>query len=183
MTDTQTDTAFHGRIRGSSGQLLWLGLGMTLLGIVAVIFPMASTLVAALLVGWTLLFGGALTFIGSFSMHGTGPFFGALLSGLLSLAAGAFIVFSPLAGAVALTLLIGFVFMIQGAFEIFFAFELRPLPGWWGMLLSGLASAVLAIIIATGWPAISTIALGILLGVNFITTGLGYIAISRALKA
>ncbi len=182
MTDTHTDTLFHGRMRGASGRLLWLGLAMTVLGIAAVVFPMASTLVATLLVGWTLLFAGALTFIGSFSMHGTGPFFGALLSGLLSLAAGAFVVFNPLAGAVGLTLLIGIVFMIQGAFEIFFAFELRPLPAWWGMLLSGLASAILAIVIAGGWPAISAIALGILLGVNFITTGLGYIAVSRALK-
>ena len=183
MTDAHTDTPFHGRMRGASGRLLWLGLAMTVLGIAAVVFPMASTLVAALLVGWTLLFGGALAFVGAFSIHGTGPFFGALLSGLLSLAAGAFIVFNPLAGAVTLTLILGVLFMIQGAFEIFLAFELRPLPGWWGMLLSGLASAVLAIVIAGGWPEISTIALGILLGVNFLSTGLGYIAISRALKA
>ncbi len=182
MTDTHTDTPFHGRMRGASGRLLWLGIAMALLGIVAVLFPIVSTLVATLLVGWTLLFAGALTFVGAFSMHGTGPFFGALLTGLLSIAAGAFVVFNPLAGAVGLTLLLGFIFMIQGAFEIFFAFELRPLPGWWGMLLSGLASAVLSIIIAGGWPAISTIALGILLGVNFLTTGLGYVAVSRALK-
>ena len=183
MTDTHSDTPFHGRVRGASGRLFWLGLAMTLLGIAAVVFPMASTLVAALLVGWVLVFGGALSFIGAFSFHGTGPFFGALLTGLLSLAAGLFIVFSPLAGAVGLTLLLGFLFMFQGAYEIFLAFELRPLPGWWGMLLSGLASAVLAIIIAAGWPAISTIALGILLGVNFLSTGFGYMLVSRALKS
>jgi len=183
MTDTHSDTPFHGRVRGASGRLFWLGLAMTLLGIAAVVFPMASTLVAALLVGWVLVFGGALSFIGAFSIHGTGPFFGALLTGLLSLAAGLFIVFSPLAGAVGLTLLLGFLFMFQGAYEIFLAFELRPLPGWWGMLLSGLASAVLAIIIAAGWPAISTIALGILLGVNFLSTGFGYMLVSRALKS
>ena len=183
MTDTHSDTPFHGRVRGASGRLFWLGLAMTLLGIAAVVFPMASTLVAALLVGWVLVFGGALSFIGAFSFHGTGPFFGALLTGLLSLAAGLFIVFNPLAGAVGLTLLLGFLFMFQGAYEIFLAFELRPLPGWWGMLLSGLASAVLAIIIAAGWPAISTIALGILLGVNFLSTGFGYMLVSRALKS
>ncbi|MEI9992701.1 MAG: HdeD family acid-resistance protein [Rhizomicrobium sp.] len=182
MTDTNTETPFHGRVRGASGRLLWLGLALSLLGIAAIVFPMASTLVAALVVGWTLLFGGALIFVGSFSIHGTGPFFGALLTGLLSLAAGVFILFSPLAGAVALTLLLGFLFMFQGAFEIFFAFELRPLPGWWSMLLSGLASAFLAIVIAAGWPEVSTIALGILLGVNFLSTGLGYIFVSRALK-
>ena len=33
-----------------------------------------------------------------------------------------------------------------------------------------------------GWPAISVILLGILLGVNFFSSGLGYIIVSRALK-
>ncbi|MEI9994598.1 MAG: DUF308 domain-containing protein [Rhizomicrobium sp.] len=183
MADARLDTPFHGRLRASSGGLFWLGLAMVLLGLAAIGFPLTSTLVAALLVGWTLLFAGIIAFVGAFSIHGTGPFFGALLSGLLSLAAGAFVVFNPLAGAVALTLILGFVFMIQGAFEIFFAFETRPHPGWWGMLLSGLASAVLAVVIAIGWPAISIMVLGILLGVNFISTGLGYMLISRALKS
>ena len=65
-------------------------------------FQCFQTLVAALLVGWVLLISGALTFFGSFSIHGTGPFFGALLLSLLSLAAGVFLLFNPLAGAVAL---------------------------------------------------------------------------------
>ena len=51
------------------------------------------------------------------------------------------------------------------------------------MLISGIASIVLAIMIAVGWPAISTIVLGILFGVDFISTGLAYIFVSRAFKA
>ncbi|MEJ1970382.1 MAG: DUF308 domain-containing protein [Rhizomicrobium sp.] len=175
-----SDNLFHGRVRASSGRLLWLGIALTVLGVAALVFPIVSTLVAALLVGWTLLFAGAFTFAGSFSIHGTGPFFGALLTGLISLAAGAFLLFNPLGGAVALTLILGVIFMLQGAFEIFFAFELRPHAGWQGMLLSGLASVVMAILIAAGWPGVSVFLLGILLGVNFITTGLGYIFVSRA---
>lgn len=182
MSDTRFDTIFHGRLRAATGRLFWLGLGLALLGFVAIVFPFVSTLVAALLVGWVLLIAGVFLLVSSFSIHGTGPFFGALLSGLFALAAGVFILFNPLAGAVGLTLILGVVFMIQGVSEIFFAFELRPHPGWTGMLLSGLASAVLAIIIAGGWPAISTVALGILVGVNFLSTGFGYMLVSRALK-
>src|SRR5665213_2251492 len=81
-----------------------------------------------------------------------------------------------------LTLVVGVLFMIQGAFEIFFAVETRPHAGWMGMLISGIASIVMAILIAAGWPAISVIVLGILLGVNFISTGFGYILVSRSLK-
>jgi uncharacterized membrane protein HdeD (DUF308 family) len=38
------------------------------------------------------------------------------------------------------------------------------------------------VLIAAGWPGISVIALGILLGVNFISSGLGYIFVSRMLQ-
>jgi uncharacterized membrane protein HdeD (DUF308 family) len=163
--------------------LFWLGLAMTVVGVAAILFPIFSTLVAALLAGWVFLITGGFMFFGSFSIHGTGPFFGALLLSIISIAAGAFLLFNPLAGAVALTLLVGVVFVFQGAFELFFAFETRPHRGWVGMLIAGLASIVMAVLIAAGWPQISVIVLGILLGVNFLTTGLGYIFVSRTMTA
>ena len=177
------ESLFHGRLRTSSNRFMWLGIAMVIVGIAAIVFPMISTLVAALLVGWVFLISGIFLLVGSFSIHGTGPFFGALLLSLLSIAAGVFLLFNPLAGAIALTLTVGIIFIIQGAFEIFFAFETRPHTGWVGMLISGIASIVMAILIAAGWPAISVIVLGILLGVNLLTTGFGYIFVSRSLKA
>ena len=182
MSDLATTDPFRHRLHGASGRLFWLGLAMLVLGIAAILFPIFATLVAALLVGWVLLLSGILMLAGAFHIHGTGPFFGALLFGLLSLAAGVFLLFNPLAGAVALTLMVGLIFMFQGAFEIFFAFEVRPYGGWVGMLISGLASIVVAVAILAGWPGISVIVLGILLGINFITTGLGYMFLSRALR-
>lgn len=172
---------FHERLRASSKRLFWVGLAMVLLGAAAIVFPMISTMVATLLVGWVLLLAGIFQVTGSFSIHGTGPFFGALLFGLLCIAAGIFLLFSPLAGAVALTLLAGGIFIVQGAVEISFAFEMRPHDGWSVMLLSGIISVAMAALIMAGWPAISVILLGILLGVNFLSSGLGYIIVSRAL--
>lgn len=173
---------FHGRLRAASKKLFWAGLAMVVLGIAAVAFPIISTMTVTLIVGWLLLFFGLITFINSFSIQGTGPFFGALLLGLLSLAAGFYLLFHPLVGGAALTLMVGVIFMFQGASEIVFAFEMRPLKSWVGMLFSGIASIVLAVLIMAGWPAISVVAVGILLGVDFISTGFGLIAVSRALK-
>jgi uncharacterized membrane protein HdeD (DUF308 family) len=59
---------------------------------------------------------------------------------------------------------------------------MRPLSGWVGLLISGIASIVIALLIAAGWPSISLIVLGILLGVNFLSTGLAYLFVSRALR-
>jgi uncharacterized membrane protein HdeD (DUF308 family) len=177
-----TDSVFHERLRASSHQLLLVGLAMTALGIAAIVFPMISTIVATLLVGGALLLSGSFLLLGSFSIHGTGPFFGALLFSLLSVAAGAFLIFNPLAGAIGLTLLLGGIFVVHGAFEISFAFAMRPHRGWTVMLLSGATGVAMAVLIAIGWPGISVILLGILIGVNFLSTGLGYIFVSRALS-
>jgi len=179
---TFVDNLFHGRLREASQRLFHLGVLMVVLGIAAIIFPMISTLVATLLVGWVFLFSGLFTLYGAFSIHGTGPFFAALLLSLLSIVSGVYMLFNPAGGAAALTLVVGVLFMFQGASEIFFAFEMRPLSGWIGVLLSGIASALLALLIVAGWPGISLIVLGLLLGVNFLTTGVAYIFVSRALK-
>jgi uncharacterized membrane protein HdeD (DUF308 family) len=176
------DSLFHGRLKAASGRVRWLGIALTILGIVALIYPMISTLAATLFVGWLLLLFGGFSLAGSFSVAGAGPFFGALLLSLISIAAGIYLLFNPEAGAIGLTLLVGIIFMVQGAFEAFFAFEMRPLPGWSAMLISAIASIIIAVLIAAGWPRISGIVLGVLLGVNFLSSGLGYIFVSRALK-
>ncbi|GAN79003.1 HdeD family acid-resistance protein [Acidocella aminolytica] len=173
---------FHDRLRAISPRLFWLGLLLTVLGIAAIAFPEFSTLAATLLTGWILLIAGVLIFISSFWIHGTAPFFAANLFGLLSGAAGVFLLFNPMTGAVTLTLILGIMFMFQGASELVFALETRPAKGWISILISGLASILLAIIIVSGWPGISAIALGLLLGINFLTTGIAYIAISHAMK-
>jgi uncharacterized membrane protein HdeD (DUF308 family) len=181
MTDTlAAGSVLHTRLRASSRQLFWLGLGMTIVGIIAIGFPIVSTLATALFVGWMFLLAGVFLFVGSFTIHGTGPFFGAMLMALLMIAAGVFLLFHPLAGAIALTIVLGVLFLVQGAFELALAFEMRPHQGWVWMLLSGGASVILALVIAVGLPGISLIALGILLGINFLSTGLGYIFASRA---
>jgi uncharacterized membrane protein HdeD (DUF308 family) len=110
------------------------------------------------------------------------PACASLLLGLLSIVGGVYMLFKPLAGATALTFVVGVLFMFQGAYEIIFAFEIRPLPVWISVLISGIASAILSVLIVAGWPGISLIALGILLGVNFLSTGFAYIFVSRALK-
>lgn len=174
--------AFHERLQAISPRLGWLGLLLVVLGIAAIVFPEFSTLAATYLVGWVLLVAGVMLFFSSFWIHGTAPFFAANLFGLLSGAAGVFLLAHPVTGAITLTLILGMMFMFQGASELVFALEIRPAKSWVSMLLSGLASIVLAVIIILGWPGISSIALGLLLGINFLTTGLAYLFIYRGMK-
>jgi len=172
----------HARYLPAAGKLLWLGIAFLVLGTAALVFPMVSTLAAAIYVGLVLLISGSFMLFGSFSIHGTGPFFGALLLSVLSIALGVYLVCNPTSGAVALTLVVGVVFALQAAFELFLAFEMRPSGAAGAMALSAIASAVIAFLVLAGWPVVSHIVLGILVGVNFLTSGVAFVAISRALK-
>jgi uncharacterized membrane protein HdeD (DUF308 family) len=179
---TLADTAFGKALHKEASQLMWLGVALLAVGVVALVFPMVSTLIVTLFVGWLLIIGGALSLWVAFSIRGAGPFFGALLFSLLSIAAGVFIVARPGVGALAITITLGALFMVQGAFEGVFAFEVRPARGWGWMLLSAIASIVLSIVILSGLPAVSLVTLGILIGVNFISSGLAYLLVGGAVK-
>ena len=182
MSAPTLDSFIQSHVRKASNELIWTGAAMLLLGVVAIVFPFFSTLAATVFVGWMLVFAGLISVYQAFSMRGAGPFFGALLSGLLPLAAGVFVLARPAGGEIAITLSLGIMFMIQGAFEAFLAFELRPLRAWVWVLMSALASVVLSISILAGWPGTSLYALGVLIGVNFASSGASFLAVGIAAR-
>jgi uncharacterized membrane protein HdeD (DUF308 family) len=182
MSTPSLAAPFLAHVRKEGGRLMWVGGALLVIGIAALVFPSIATMVATLYVGWILIFSGAATLFGAFSMRGAGPFFGALLLGLLSVAAGVFILARPKVGELAITLSLGALFMVQGAFELFLAFELRPARSWGWVLVSALASIVLSVLILTGLPGTSMFTLGVLIGVNFITSGIAYLMLGGAAR-
>ena len=110
-------------------QLFWGGVALTVVGLLALVFPVAATFVVARMVGWLLILSGLVTIWDAFTVEGTGAFFGELLIGLLKLALGVYLLRHPDVSIVALTLLLAAVFMIDGAVQLAMAFELRPLDG------------------------------------------------------
>jgi uncharacterized membrane protein HdeD (DUF308 family) len=179
---TLADTALGKELHKGTSHLIWVGIALLVVGVVALVFPMVATLLVTLFVGWLLIISGVLTLSVAFSTRGDHPFFGALLLSLLSIATGVFIIARPGLGAIAITIALGAMFMVQGAFEAVFAFEVRPARGWSWMLVSAIASIVLSLIILSGLPAISLVTLGILIGVNFISSGVAYLLVGGAVK-
>jgi uncharacterized membrane protein HdeD (DUF308 family) len=161
---------------------MWLGAAFLVIGVAALIYPNVTSLVATVFVGWVLIFSGAASFFGSFSIRGAGPFFGALLFSLLSVGAGVLMVAKPATGELAIALSLGALFMIQGAYELTMAFELRREPGQAWLLLSALASIALSIIVLLGWPQSSSVLLGVIIGVNFISSGIAYLMVGGAAR-
>jgi len=164
-------------------QLFWGGVALALVGLLALLFPVVSTFVIARVVGWLLVFSGLVTIWDAFTVEGTGAFFGELLIGLLKLAFGVYLLRHPDVSVVVLTLLLATVFIIDGAIQVAMAFELRPLDGWVWMLLAGLISIGVGLLIAAELPRFSLVAVGIYIGISFLSTGIARIMISRRLSS
>ena len=164
-------------------QLFWGGVTLALVGLLALLFPVVSTFVIARVVGWLLVFSGLVTIWDAFTVEGTGAFFGELLIGLLKLAFGVYLLRHPDVSVVVLTLLLATVFIIDGAIQVAMAFELRPLDGWVWMLLAGLISIGVGLLIAAELPRFSLVAVGIYIGISFLSTGIARIMISRRLSS
>jgi len=186
MSTPSSGNWFHADVREESSRFIWAGLALALVGFAAVVWPLVSTVVASVFVGWMLVLAGSVSLFGGLSIPGSGRSFAAVLCALLSIAAGAFVIARTDIALLAITLALGLLFMVQGAYELALAFELRPARNWPWMLLSAVASILLSLVIISGWPASSLITLGVIIGINFISSGLAYIslgAVGRTLSS
>ena len=164
-------------------QLFWGGVALAVVGLLALLFPVAATFIVARMVGWLLILAGLVTIWDAFTIEGTGAFFGELLIGLLKLALGVYLLRHTDVSIVVLTLLLAAVFIIDGAVQVAMALELRPLDGWIWLLLAGLVAIGVGLLIAAELPRFSLVAVGIYIGISFLSTGIARIMISRRLSA
>ena len=171
-------------VRLHSGLFLAQGIIMTLLGIAAVIWPQFSTLAVDVYIGWILLFSGVMGLIMMFSAPSAAGFLWSLLTSALALFAGVLLLWHPIEGVVTLTLVLIAFFIAEGAFQIAAAFSYRTaFPESWGwMLASGIADLLLATMIMAGWPASAVWALGLIVGVNLITSGVAIALVASSVR-
>jgi uncharacterized membrane protein HdeD (DUF308 family) len=160
-------------VRTYSGAFLAQGILMTLLGVAAVVWPQVSSLAVDVYVGWVLLLSGIIGLAMMFLAPNAAGFLWSLLTGALALFAGVLLLWHPVQGVVSLTMVLIAFFVVEGLFQIAVAFAYRSaLPESWAwMLLSGIADLILAGLIIAGWPSSAAWALGLIVGINLITSG------------
>tara|TARA_R110002110_G_scaffold20312_53_gene82590 strand:- start:1856 stop:2365 length:510 start_codon:yes stop_codon:yes gene_type:complete len=161
---------------------LWTGIVMMALGANALLMPVLSSLIIGILIGLLLFVSGIVAVAVAFSFRGTGLFVWQLVGGLVPLVAGALLLVFPAQGLIALTVLVGIVFLLTGIAQSSFAFWIRPAPGWGWMLGSALISVALGCFVLVALPEASGVVLGILFGVDFVSTGLSMVLIALSVR-
>ena len=158
------------------------GVIMIILGALAIIWPQISTIAIDIYVGWVLLLSGLVGLATIFIAPDAPAFLWGLLTAALCLFAGVLLLWHPVEGAISLTLVLLAFFLVEGIFQIAAAIRDRDaFPDSWGwMLMSGIADLILAALIISGWPGTASWALGLIVGVNLITSGLAITMVAIA---
>ena len=125
------------------------GIILVLLGLLAVVVPMVASLAVTILFGWLFLISGIVGLASTFAMRRAPGFWWSLLSGILAVVVGGWLLVEPVQGLVSLTYLLIAFFVIEGIATIMFAIDHRAaLSGRWAwMLVSGIVDLFLAAVI------------------------------------
>ena len=170
------------KLRQHMGWFLALGIGLIILGVLSIGVPLLATLAVTTMVGFLFLIGGVMYIVHALRSVRGGRLALEILLSIVYLAAGLVLLSNPLTGAFTLTLfLIGF-FIAQGVLKIIHSVRFRGISNWGWMLFSGILSLVLAFLILAGLPLTAFWALGVIIGIDFIFSGVSIVMISLSMR-
>jgi uncharacterized membrane protein HdeD (DUF308 family) len=165
-----------------AGTARWFGVLLIILGVLAIVTPGVAGLSVAMVIGSLLLVSGVAQVFLAFQGGSVGEAIWVVLLGLLAIVCGGYMLFQPGAALGALTLLLASLCFVQGVIEIFGGFKSRPDTGWGWLLASGIISVLLAIMIWREFPVSGVWAVGTLVGVRLLMSGISTLAIGSAVK-
>ena len=170
--------AMRAAVRRHSLWYLIQGGAMILAGILALVYPVVSSLAALLLLGWLLIISGVVQGISLFDARNVPHFWLQLISLVLSVMVGVLLIRHRGEGLLVLTLLLLVYFMIEGISKVIFSLTIMPFPNWGWVFASGVVGILLALYLWASLPVTAVWLLGLLLGIQLICEGaaLGYLA-------
>lgn len=167
-----------GAIAENRGWFTVLGIVFVLAGTAALAFPVVSSIAVDVVVGVSMLVAGIASLILAFGVGSWGRFFLQIVAGVIYAVAGAALLVHPVHGAVALTLLAGFAFIVEGIVRCGFAIQIRPERGWGWMLFGSIVGVLVGIMLLIQLPISGLWALGVLAGINLLVTGWTFIMLA-----
>ena len=145
---------------------------LIIFGILAISLPGIASLGVARVLSWLILFDGIVQLVYAFKSHGVGRTIWKILVSLLYIFVGVYLLANPLLGLAKLTLLLAIFFFVEGIVDICTFIWARKSEGSEWLLLHGLVTLLLGVMIWRHWPFSSLWALGTLVGISMLVTGM-----------
>lgn len=151
-----------------------LGIVMIIAGLLVLGDVALFTVVSAIFIGWTAIFAGAFEIIHAFWTKGWGGFVWQLLLGALYVASGIVLLSQPVTGALILTYVLGLLLLVSGLVRVLVGIGHRQKSGW-VLTASGVFGILAGLVILSGFPATGLWVLGLLLGIDLLSHGIGWL--------
>jgi uncharacterized membrane protein HdeD (DUF308 family) len=149
---------------------LWSVL-MILAGVAAIAVPFAAGIGIATAVAWLIIVGGVLHLAHSFSSRGIGAVAWHVLIGVIYIAGGGYLALHPALNLVSLTIFVAVLFLIEAGMLLGAFFTFRRWRGAWWFLADAVLTLALAVFILITFPFSAAWAIGTLVGINLIISG------------
>jgi uncharacterized membrane protein HdeD (DUF308 family) len=167
--------------QASTVSILW-GVLLIVFGMVAIGTPFLAAVAVNALVGWLIILAGVVHLVLAFRAHGAGSMIWKLLVGVAYLCFGGYVIAHPVLGVVSLTLLLASLFVIEGILDIVLFVKMRPMHGSSWVLMDGIITLLLGLLIYMQWPSSSAWAIGTLVGISMIFSGVARVMMSLAVR-
>ncbi|MBW2509648.1 MAG: DUF308 domain-containing protein [Deltaproteobacteria bacterium] len=167
----QVDQEMLATIKRHAGVGTVVGVLVAIAGFLALLAPLAAGLSVAVAVGVLLLVSGLSRIFLAFKMGSFGHGLLMFVIGAMSVFAGGYMLARPAMALATITLVLAAYFIVDGIFEIIWAFRLRPIKGWGWTLFSGVVALALGVMIWRQFPVSGIWAVGTLAGIHLIFGG------------
>jgi uncharacterized membrane protein HdeD (DUF308 family) len=167
--------------QGSTWSILW-GVSLIILGVLAVGSPFVAAVAVNAFIAWLIVLAGVLHLIVAFHAREAGSRIWRLLVGLAYLFFGVYLIAHPALGVASLTLVLASLFLFEGILNIALFFKVRSVQGSTWLLIDGIVTLLLGLMIYVQWPSSSAWAIGTLVGVSLIMSGVTRVMVSLAVR-
>ncbi len=158
--------------------MTFVGVTLLVLGVIAILTPIASTLVATIVIGVLLIVGGALRLFHGFGAQRPQSTGWLIVSSILYIGAGAVVLWRPLIGTLSLTIVLGSFFVIGAVSKAIHAYQFRGTHTSTWLIFDAIIGGVLGILLLADLPTTVFWALGVIVGVDLIMGGVAFLALS-----
>ncbi len=161
--------------------LLILGIGLALIGTLAIISTFIATLATVTFFGTLLFVGAVIQVVNAVTCRNWRGFIVYLLAGILYGVVGMIMMNHPLAAAAGLTLMLAAAFMVGGIIRIVVA-AVEHFHGWPWVMLNGFINLFLGIYIWRHFPESAFWVIGLFVGIDLIFCGWSWIFLALGIR-
>lgn len=175
----------HAVVVSKNESLSWsivLSVLLIAAGFLAITLPQVAGIAVNVMVGWLLIFSGAVHIVYGWQTRSTGGLVWGILLGLVYAVIGGYLLANPVRGLVSLTLGLAFYLFAEAVLELVMSYRLRHTPGSGWLILDGIITLILAVMIWKTWPSNAGWVLGTLVGISMLFSGASRLMISLAAR-